>query len=50
MGGLEVGGSLGAWGGGMRVRVREVEGLLKLERGLVEKDTLGVGRERERYG
>ena len=34
----------------MRVGVREVEGLLKLERRLVEKDTLGVGRERERYG
>ena len=50
MWGLEDGGSLGAWGGGMRVGVREVEGLLKLDRGLVEKDTLGVGREHERYG
>ena len=46
---LEVGGRLGAWGGGMVVGVREAEGLLNLERGLVENDTLGVGREYERY-
>ena len=50
MWGLEDGGSLGAWGGGMIVGVREAEGLLKLDRGLVEKGTLGVGREHERYG
>ena len=46
---LEVEGSLGAWGESMIVGVREAEGLLKLERGMVEKGTLGVGREHEKY-
>ena len=47
---LEVEGSLGAWGESMIVGVREAEGLLKLERGIEEKDTLGVGREHGKYG